>query len=87
MQYTHDCLRQGPNLDNVSFQFEFLQTQFPNNQDHGLGLENSLEPQVQYQELYRYKELILVVNYRRIFHLALKVNKSDRSVTIVDYAK
>jgi hypothetical protein len=30
MQYTCDSLRHGPNLDNISFSFEFMQTNFEN---------------------------------------------------------
>ena len=42
MQYTCDSLKHGPTLDNVTFTFDFIQTQFTNTTSEELYKSTSL---------------------------------------------
>jgi len=77
MQYRCESLRPGPNMDNVSIVFEFAQTEYLNNPAEEIYFGRSF--QLEQKEIIKkqlFKELIMIISYRRVFQVGLKVNKS-----------
>lgn len=82
LQYSNDSLRKGPNLDNVSFGFDLAHTSCTSPTEHIFS--TSLSNQ---SSSYLDRELIMTLNYRRIYLLGFKVDSVKKSLVIVDYVK
>ena len=76
LQYTCESLQHGPNLDNVSFAFEFMQTEFDNEEPLHKSTSLALQQKELRQSQIFKRELVLVVNYRRLFQVAFRVKKT-----------
>lgn len=64
-------------MDNVSIVFEFAQTEYLNNPAEEIYFARSF--QLEQKEIIKkqlFKELIMIISYRRVFQVGLKVNKS-----------
>ena len=76
-------------MDNVSFQFDFAQTQFMNQYDQLMqtSLDHHNRGDFAHELMDYKKELVLIVNYRRLYQIAFKIDKVTKSLKIVDYAR
>ncbi|CDW89328.1 UNKNOWN [Stylonychia lemnae] len=83
LQNTLDSLRKGPQVDNIAYTFDFQQTQFHNQLTD--TMDTSFEQQNQLAD-YK-KELIMIVNYRKFYQVAFKIDKVNKKLCIADYAK
>jgi len=69
LQYSCDSMLHGPNMDNISMVFEFQQTQFEsaNVLEELSNTSLAIQSQAIKDRQILQRELIMIVNYRRIF--------------------